>query len=156
VVINEVDARTTTTDPFVELLGPPSYSLADYQLCGYSSTGSLLGCASLSGRVTNASGYLAVYYSQLGASLNFARGGAGAVKINRLGVAADRVCWGTGPSLALCETTRAPVGETRTIGRGAGVDTNRNDMDFLYMGAPTPGAANDRMAQSPLSPWGEP
>jgi hypothetical protein len=160
VVINEIDNRAATTEPFVELVGPPNFDLSEYSLCAYGADGESVDaayeCVSLAGVTTNAWGYRAVYGTDFTAEATLdLPAGAGAVVLERNGAIEDAVQYGTLSSGSFAEGAPAEVGTNRAIGRGAEVDTNDNKIDFIYMASPTPDAPNDRACQAAVPLFGE-
>lgn len=160
VVINEIDNRTSSAEPFVELVGPGSFDLSGYELCAYDSScapvDSANECVSLAGFTTSSAGYEALYHDDFGTATTLALpAGAGAVVLKEGATVIDSVQYGTISGGCYTEGTQAEVGETRTIGRGAEVDTNDNQMDFIYMAGPTPGQPNDRTCQAAVPLFGE-
>ncbi len=164
VVINELDNRKISTDPYVELLGPADYDLSNHEICTYGPDGepidALNPCVLLDGMVTNSGGYFDIRHSDLelvGAeTLNLPLEQAGAVVLLDNGKTIDKVQYGEVTSGLFAEGDPSEVGERRTIGRGAGVDTNNNNLDFIYMGDWSPGMPNDRAYQAAVPPYLEP
>ena len=161
VVINEIDNRADAEEPFVELLGPPSTDLAGFRLALYDGNGNPQGDANgiaLDGTFTDSAGYAVVSNlaaTALGETIAPAPG-PGAVVLLKDGQGADAVQFGVlGSGAFLGEERPTAVGAGRSIGRGAGIDTNNNDLDFILMGNPTPGAPNDRTFTSPVPLFGE-
>ncbi|MCP4606999.1 MAG: hypothetical protein GY847_41885 [Proteobacteria bacterium] len=160
-VINEVDNRNITIDPFVELTGPADFNLSNCEICTYDQYGDPVDaenpCLSLVGKSTNSSGYYVAYNSILPEdTINLPLAEPGAVVLLDNGVIVDKVQYGTFGADTFAEGTPAEVGERRTIGRGAEVDTGDNHADFIYMGDATLGGPNDRTYQSPIPPYLEP
>lgn len=159
VVINEIDNRSSASDPFVELVGPASFSLADYELCTYGADGAPVDasaeCVPLTGFTTSFAGYRALYASDFTQTTLDLPAGAGAVVLKRLGATEDAVQYGTLASGSYAEGTAAEIGTSRCIGRGANVDTDNNKLDFIYMASPTAGMPNDRTFQSAVPLYGE-
>jgi len=164
VVINEVDNRSTTTDPFVELVGPPSFDLAGYEICAYGPDGQPVDESNAcidSGDfvaptfVTNSFGYVAVYWDDVMTDTLNLPPGAGAIALRISDVTVDSVQYGDLISDIFAEGSPAEVGDSRAIGRGAEVDTNDNWLDFIYQASPSPGQANDRACQAAVPLYGE-
>ncbi len=160
VVINEVDNRSSSTNPFVELLGPPSFSLAGWALCTFDGNGDPVDagdpCVDLSALSTDSMGYLAIQDSAVASSALALPPGPGALSLQYLGTPVDGVQYGAVTTGVLAEGEPAEVGTWRVIGRAAGVDTNNNRMDFMYMEAPSQGLPNDRKFPAALPLYGEP
>ncbi|MDJ0765363.1 MAG: hypothetical protein QNJ97_20450 [Myxococcota bacterium] len=161
VVINELDNNKLTIDPYVELVGPPNFDLSSHEICTYGPTGTPVDpanpCLSLVDKATNSSGYYVAYDSILEVdTLNLPLEQPGAVVLLENGSVVDKVQYGSVGSDTFAEGVPAELGERRTIGRGGGVDTNNNRVDFIYMGSSTLGMPNDRAYQSPVPPYGEP
>ncbi len=161
-VINEVDNRTTSEDPFIELLGPADFELTNFTLYTYDENGAPADpeapFVALEG-TTDAAGYFALFNSEVdgGEETTFLTSGAGAVVLIYQGTPVDAVQYGLlAGGINLGEGAPASVGERRTIGRGVGIDSDNNDIDFIYMADPTPRLPNDRTCQSPVSLYGEP
>jgi len=159
VVINEVDNREIGGNPYVELLGPPSFTLTAHELCTYDGAGVAVDpteeCVPLGSMTTDADGYLEIYWDDITSSALELPNGAGALVLQYLGSPLDSVQYGSFSGDAFAEGNTAEVGNQRTIGRGAGVDTNDNKMDFIYMASPTPGLPNDRTYQAAVPLYGE-
>ncbi|MCP4591605.1 MAG: hypothetical protein GY842_12765, partial [bacterium] len=162
VVINEVGNRKISSDPFVELLGPDGFNLSNHQLCTYGPDGGPVDtddpCVWLDGKETNAGGYFVLRDSDLddAETLNLPLDQPGAVVLLDNGKVVDKVQYGAIGTGTHAEGDPAEVGTRRTIGRGAGVDTNDNWFDFIYMGDRSPGMPNDRTCQAAVPPYMEP
>ncbi|MBN2344080.1 MAG: hypothetical protein JXX29_03295 [Deltaproteobacteria bacterium] len=160
VVINEINNTVGTTNPWVELTGPIAYNLTGFELCTFDGDGNEIDaatpCVDLSDLTLNSSGYLALYADDFVSTSLMLPEGAGAVSLLYQGTVMDKVQYGTIGANALAEGTPAEVGTYRTIGRAAGVDSNNNKLDFVYMASPTPGLPNDRTFQSAIPLYGEP
>ena len=159
-VINELDNTANNADPWVELQGDYNLDLTGYELCTFDGDGneidSSVPCADLSGFTTDADGYVAIYASDFISSTLMLPEGPGAVSLLYQGTVMDKVQYGVVGSNTLAEGSPAEVGSQRAIGRGAGVDSNNNKLDFIYMATPSPGMPNDRTYQSAIPLYGEP
>ncbi|MBN2525466.1 MAG: hypothetical protein JXR76_03670 [Deltaproteobacteria bacterium] len=158
-VINEIDNRTGIGDPWVELQGAYNVDLADYELCTFNRflepIDSETPCISLEGFSTDADGYVAIFATDFAGDTMMLPEGIGAVQLLHEGSVMDQVQFGTDGINTLVEDEASDVGMVRVIGRAAGVNSNNNKKDFMYMASPTPGMPNDRNYPSAVPLYGE-
>ena len=157
-VINEIN--NAREHSWVEIQGMYNLDLAGYELCTFDGDGAAVDstapCADLSGIVTDADGYVAIYPDDIENDTLLLPNGPGAVSLLYQGSVMDKVQYGEIGNDVLAEGIPAEVGTTRAIGRAATVDSNNNKLDFVYMATSSPGMPNDRTYQSAIPLYGEP